>query len=268
MSTATSSSSSHPFPPGVYSQNYNSRYADIIYSGLVFRDAHEENPESILDDHVQRVMKTPACQSPGTGRHSPKSCSPDGLKIMGLNRHPPRHGFKGETGHQHHNKHMHPHTGVGKPKELVEAEAVMRIHSSIPWSMETSHCGLKFRSYVDGLGGNTMAHLGYCNRTFLLSTQLTWFFILTAWFLLFYSNKSGTQCKRAYKKGEDVRPYCILGPTEEMEKNQKILLWLMEGQKEMVQHKSSLYGLVNTVYKTGSHTFSAPVCIVGVSYHN
>lgn len=34
------------------------------------------------------------------------------------------------------------------------------------------------------------------------------------------------------------------GPAEEMEKNQKILLWLMEGQKEMVQHKRSPYGSV------------------------
>ncbi|XP_028267538.1 axin-1 isoform X2 [Parambassis ranga] len=230
MSTATSSSSSHPLPPGVYSQNYNSRYADITYSALFFRDAHEENPESILDDHVQRVMKTPGCQSPGTGRHSPKSRSPDGLKTIGLIKHPSRHGFKGETSHQHHHKHMHPHTGIGKPKELVEAEAVMRIHSSFPWSMETSHCGLKFRSYADGLGANAMEHLG---------------------------NKSGTQCKRAYKKGEDLRPYCMLGPTEEIEKNQTILLWLMEGQKEMVQYKRSPYGSITESKRTTPHEGSS-----------
>lgn len=36
-------------------------------------------------------------------------------------------------------------------------------------------------------------------------------------------------------------------PAEEMEKNQKILLWLMEGQKEMVQHKRSPYGSVMTI---------------------
>lgn len=37
------------------------------------------------------------------------------------------------------------------------------------------------------------------------------------------------------------------GPGEEVEKNQKILLWLMEGQKEMVQHKRSPYGSAKRV---------------------
>lgn len=51
-------------------------------------DSHDDDPESILEEHVQRVMKTPGCQSPGatnstlggTGRHTPpkSSRSPDG----------------------------------------------------------------------------------------------------------------------------------------------------------------------------------------------
>lgn len=61
------------------------------------------------------------------------------------------------------------------------------------------------------------------------------------------SSKGGTQSKRVYKKGEDVRTHDMPGPAEEIEKNQKILLWLMEGQKEMVQHKRSPYGLVASV---------------------
>lgn len=76
------------------------------------------------------------------------------------------------------------------------------------------------------------------------------FFLFSTYQLLFfplYSNKGGAQCKRAFKKGEEVRPYDMPGPAEEMEKNQKILLWLMEGQKEMVQHKRSPYGSVMTV---------------------
>lgn len=60
--------------------------------------------------------------------------------------------------------------------------------------------------------------------------------------LLLHSNKAGAQFKRAARKGEDVRPYDVPGPAEDVEKNQKILLWLMEGQKEMVQHKRSPYG--------------------------
>ncbi|XP_051244035.1 axin-1 isoform X2 [Dicentrarchus labrax] len=229
MSIATALPS-HRVPPGAYPQNYNPRYADITYSGPLMRDAHEENPESILDDHVQRVMKTPGCQSPGTGRHSPKSRSPDcfpGGKGMGLGavvsssqgRHPSRHGVKGESSHLYHHKHVHHihHTNVGKPKEQVEAEAAMRVHGNFPWNMETSHYGSKSRSYADGMGSHPVEHTGY-------------------------SSKGGTQCKRAFKKGDEVRPYDMPGPAEEIEKNQKILLWLMEGQKEMVQHKRSPYG--------------------------
>ncbi|KAL7378243.1 hypothetical protein ABVT39_010797 [Epinephelus coioides] len=235
VSTATALSS-HRFPPGAYSQNYSSRYADNTYSGPFLRDAHEENPESILDDHVQRVMKTPGCQSPGTGRHSPKSRSPDGFpggKWTGLGvpqgKHPSRHGVKGDASHLYHHKHVHHihHAGVGKPKEQVEAEAAMRVHGSIPWSTETSHYGSKCRSYADGMGSNPMEHTGY--------------------------SKGGTQFKRAFKKGEEVRPYDMPAPAEEMEKNQKILLWLMEGQKEMVQHKRSPYGSTTGSKRTTGH---------------
>ncbi|XP_034076097.1 axin-1 isoform X2 [Gymnodraco acuticeps] len=233
MSTAAASSS-HRFPPGAYPQNYNSRYADNTYSGLILRDAHEENPESILDDHVQRVMKTPGCQSPGTGRHSPKSRSPDGVpggKGAGLGmvqgKHPSRHGVKGD--HLYHHKHMHHihHAAVGKPREQVEAEAAMRVHGNLPWGTETGHYGSKSRSYADGMGSNLVDHTGY--------------------------SKGGPQCKRALKKGDEVRPYDGPAPPEEMEKNQKILLWLMEGQKEMIQHKRSPYGSTTGSKRTSGH---------------
>ncbi|XP_036945414.1 axin-1 isoform X2 [Acanthopagrus latus] len=238
MSVATSFYS-HRLPPGAYPQNYNPRYADATYP--LMRDAHEENPESILDDHVRRVMKTPGCQSPGTGRHSPKSRSPDGLpggKGMGLGmaltsgqgKHQSRHGLKGDTSHLYHHKHVHHihHTGVGKPREQVEAEAAMRVHGGFPWSAEASHYGSKSRSYADGMGSSSMEHAGY-------------------------SSKGGAQCKRAFKKGEEVRPYDMPAPAEEMEKNQKILLWLMEGQKEMVQHKRSPYGSTTGSKRTTGH---------------
>jgi len=161
--------SSHRLPSSAYSQNYNPRYADIPYNGPFLRDAHEENPESILDDHVQRVMKTPGCHSPGTGRHSPKSRSPDGfhggkgISESGQGKHPTRHGFKGETSHLYHHKNVHhiPHTGMGKPKEHVEAEAAMRVHGNFPWSTETSYYDSKSRSYADGIGSNHTEHTGY-----------------------------------------------------------------------------------------------------------
>ncbi|KAM6904937.1 axin-1 [Xenentodon cancila] len=234
VTMSTVSLSSHRFPPGVYPQNYNPRHADI-YSGPFFRDAHEENPESILDDHVQRVMKTPGCQSPRTGRQSPKSRSPDGyagVKGVGQSvqgKHPSRHYFSGETSHFHHHKHAHHfhHTGSGKPKEQAESEAAMRAHGVFPWSMETSHYGSRSRCYADGMVSNPVEHTGH--------------------------NKSVSQCKRAFKKGEDVRPHDMPGAAEEMEKKQKILLWLMEGQKEVVQHKRMPYGGVSGSKRITGH---------------
>ncbi|XP_029945809.1 axin-1 [Salarias fasciatus] len=237
--SAATSLSGHRFPPGAYSQNYSSRYADFTYSAPFFSDAHEENPESILDDHVQRVMKTPGCQSPGTGRHSPRSRSPDGFSGVrgagppGQGKHQSRHGFKGEGGHLYHHKHLHHlhQPGAGRPREQPEAEAAVRVHGGSPWSVETSHYGSKSRSYADGMGSNPMEHAGY-------------------------GNKSGSQCKRALKKGEEARPYDVPGSVEEMEKNQKILLWLMEGQKEMVQHKRSPYGSVSGSKRPTGHDAS------------
>uniref|UniRef100_A0A3Q4HSL4 Axin-1 n=1 Tax=Neolamprologus brichardi TaxID=32507 RepID=A0A3Q4HSL4_NEOBR len=233
----------HRFPPGAYSQNYNPRYADNTYSAPFVGDAHEENPESILDDHVQRVMKTPGCQSPGTGRHSPKLRSPDGfpgikgIGMPGQGKHASRHGFKGETSHLYHHKHHSHHTSVGKPKEQVEADLVTHVHGSFPWSIESSHYGSKSRSYADGMGSNPMDYAG---------------------------GRGGTQCKRASKRGEELRPYDMPGPGEEMEKNQKILLWLMEGQKEMVQHKRSPYGSLGVRLVIGRLPVRAPAPTVSV----
>ncbi|XP_053300305.1 axin-1 isoform X2 [Pleuronectes platessa] len=237
MPTATTSAG-HRFLPGAYPQNHSSRYNDITYNGAFLRDAHEENPESILDDHVQRVMKTPGCQSPGAGRHSPKSRSPDsfpGGKGIGLGmplssgqvKHPSRHGLKGESSHLYHHKHVHHinQTGIGKPKEQVEAEGAMRAHGTYPWGLESSHYGSRSRSYADGMGSSSMEHTG----------------------------KGGPQCKKVYRKGEDVRSYDMVGSGEELEKNQKILLWLMEGQKEMVPQKRSPYVSTSGSKRTTAH---------------
>ncbi|KAL0197193.1 hypothetical protein M9458_005733, partial [Cirrhinus mrigala] len=174
ISTAPSLAN-HRIPPAVHVQHYGGRYSEMSYNGLQLRDAHEENPESILDEHVQRVMKTPGCQSPGTGRHSPKSRSPDGLpagKIPGMmmplsggqGKHQARLGPKGEASHLHHHKHIH-HThyaAAGKPKEQVEAEA-MRMHGGFAWNMEQHHYGSKPRNFADGMsvGPNAMDPMGY-----------------------------------------------------------------------------------------------------------
>lgn len=159
MPTATALSS-HRAPPSAYTQHCNPRLMDINYGGAFMRDAHEENPESILDDHVRRVMKTPGCQSPGTGRHSPKSRSPEGLpgsKGSGFGsavpscqgKHLSRHGVKGEVGHLYHHKRVH-HVHHREP---ADPEASLRLHS-------VSHYGSKCRSYSDGAGSSFAEHAG------------------------------------------------------------------------------------------------------------
>lgn len=95
----TTSVSSHSVPlpvlssfPPLYGARYSETTANTAtvttYGSLVaMEDSHDDDPESILDEHVQRVMKTPGCQSPGAtnstlggGRHTPpkSSRSPDG----------------------------------------------------------------------------------------------------------------------------------------------------------------------------------------------
>lgn len=149
VSTAPSLAS-HRLPPAVHVQHYTARYSDTAYSGLGLRDAHEENPESILDEHVQRVMKTPGCQSP-------KSRSPDGLPATkipghiaplpsGQGKHQTRLGPKGELGHVYHHKHTH-HT------HHAEGEGMRQ------WNVEQHHYGSKTRNYSDGT--SSVEPIGY-----------------------------------------------------------------------------------------------------------
>uniref|UniRef100_A0A673KET5 Axin-1 n=1 Tax=Sinocyclocheilus rhinocerous TaxID=307959 RepID=A0A673KET5_9TELE len=235
ISTAPSLAN-HRVPPAVHVQHYGGRYSEMSYNGLQLRDAHEENPESILDEHVQRVMKTPGCQSPGTGRHSPKSRSPDGLpagKIPGVmmplsggqGKHQARLGPKGEAAHMQHHKHIH-HTHYaagGKPKEQVE--------------VEQHHYGSKTRNFADGMsvGPNAVDPMGY-------------------------GSKGSTLSKRPVRKGDDGRNFEMREPLplDDMERNQKILQWMMEGEKEAGRYKRSPYGSISGSKKAQGHEVSRP----------
>ncbi|CAM4348642.1 unnamed protein product [Leuciscus chuanchicus] len=248
VSTAPSLAN-HRFPPAVHMQHYGGRYSETSYNGLQLRDAHEENPESILDEHVQRVMKTPGCQSPGTGRHSPKSRSPDGLPagknpglIMplsgGQGKHQARLGPKADAAHLHHHKHVyHTHYAAGgKPKEQVEVEP-SKVHGGLAWNTEQHHYGSKSRNYADGMsvGPNGMDPMGY-------------------------GSKGSTLSKRPVRKGEDGRNYEMREPLplDDMERNQKILQWMMEGEKEAGRYKRSPYGSISGSKKAPSHEVSRP----------
>uniref|UniRef100_A0A2K6V198 Axin 2 n=1 Tax=Saimiri boliviensis boliviensis TaxID=39432 RepID=A0A2K6V198_SAIBB len=128
--------------------------------------SYEEDPQTILDDHLSRVLKTPGCQSPGVGRYSPRSRSPDhhhhhpqyhsllppGGKLPPANASPgacPLLGGKGfvtkqTTKHVHH--HYIHHHAVPKTKEEIEAEATQRVHCFCPGGSEY-YCYSKCKSH-------------------------------------------------------------------------------------------------------------------------
>ncbi|XP_070939580.1 axin-2 isoform X2 [Macaca nemestrina] len=134
--------------------------------------SYEEDPQTILDDHLSRVLKTPGCQSPGVGRYSPRSRSPDhhhhhhhsqyhsllppGGKLPPAAASPgacPLLGGKGfvtkqTTKHVHH--HYIHHHAVPKTKEEIEAEATQRVHCFCPGGPEY-YCYSKCKSHPKAL---------------------------------------------------------------------------------------------------------------------
>ncbi|KAM9596718.1 axin-2 [Trichechus inunguis] len=125
--------------------------------------SYEEDPQTILDDHLSRVLKTPGCQSPGMGRYSPRSRSPDhhhqhhsllppgsklppsaatlaGCPLLG------GRGFvaKQTTKHVHHH-YIHHHAGP-KSKEEIEAEAAQRVRCLCPGGPEY-YCYARCKSH-------------------------------------------------------------------------------------------------------------------------
>ncbi|XP_078415096.1 axin-1 isoform X1 [Cetorhinus maximus] len=245
---------SHKLPPAQAMHHFNSRYSEMGCGGLQVRDAHEENPESILDEHVQRVMKTPGCQSPGPGRHSPKSRSPDGLSsgkassLMGTvlpsgHKHVSKTGVKVEASNMYHHKHVyhhiHHHNGM-KPKEQIEAEATQRVQSNF-WNADSHHYASKSRNYAESMGmaPNPVESLNY-------------------------GGKVNTLSKRNTKKTEpgktDAGSYENPAPPEDMERNQKIMQWIIEGEKEIHRHKKAPHNLIGAK-KQPSHDTSRPSSI-------
>ncbi|XP_077461368.1 axin-2-like [Stigmatopora argus] len=102
----------------------------------------EEDPQTILDDHLSRVLKTPGCQSPGLVRHSPRSRSPERTGALVSSGHESFFGaFHGSaktmmSGHQSskhtHHHYIHHHNAGPKTKEQIEVEAAQRVQCLCP----------------------------------------------------------------------------------------------------------------------------------------
>ncbi|XP_030877415.1 axin-2 isoform X1 [Leptonychotes weddellii] len=131
----------------------------------------EEDPQTILDDHLSRVLKTPGCQSPGVGRYSPRSRSPDRHHHQEEQYHPllppggklppvaapqagcPLLGARGfvtkqTTKHVHH--HYIHHHGLPKTREEMEAAAAQRVRCFCPGGAGF-YCHPKCRSHPKAL---------------------------------------------------------------------------------------------------------------------
>ncbi|NXC91096.1 AXIN1 protein, partial [Cercotrichas coryphoeus] len=246
---------SHKMPSTQAFHHFAPRYAEMGCAGMQMRDAHEENPESILDEHVQRVMKTPGCQSPGPGRHSPKPRSPESGhlgKLSGtLGTIPPGHGKHGAKSgmkldapslyhHKHVYHHIHHHSMM-KPKEQIEAEATQRVQNSFAWNVDSHNYATKSRNYSENLGMAPvpMDSLGYSGKASLLSKR---------------------NVKKTDSGKSDGANYEMPGSPEDVEKNQKILQWIIEGEKEISRHKKTNHGS-SGAKKQLSHDMVRPLSI-------
>ncbi|KAM3623615.1 uncharacterized protein V6R79_013278 [Siganus canaliculatus] len=252
----TTSLSSHSIPlplPSSFPPLYGARYSETTattatvatYGGLVaMDDCHDDDPESILDEHVQRVMKTPGCQSPGAtnstigggGRHTPpkSSRSPDGGS--GPPHYPPHrapvHSLPAAGGKGvHHHKQLYHHRGRD-----VQEEAVSRSQPGFAWNGEPSGpYAARSRNYADGAGASTLEGLGYSKGSTL-------------------SRRSCKKMLETAGKGEEIgRGQEAQVPLEDLERNQKILQWMMEGDR---QRKSSHGGSSSSSRRTATSSES------------
>ncbi|XP_061455932.1 axin-1 isoform X2 [Rhineura floridana] len=225
---------SHRLPPQQALPHFNPRYIE-----MQLRDAHEEDPESILEEHVQRVMKTPGCQSPGPTRHSPKSRSPEsglagklhgimGTVPLGHGKHAAKVGLKADTASlYHHHKHVYHHLvhhhGSLKPKEPVEGEAGPCTQGTFAWNVDAHSYATKSRAYGECVG--------------MAPSPLD---------PLAYSAKAGLLSKRSLKKVDlgknDSTNHEVSGSSDDVERNQKIMQWIIEGEKEISRHKKTNHG--------------------------
>ncbi|NXD62431.1 AXIN1 protein, partial [Eolophus roseicapillus] len=228
---------SHKMPSAQAFHHFAPRYSEMGCTGMQMRDAHEENPESILDEHVQRVMKTPGCQSPGPGRHSPKPRSPEsghlgklsgtlGTIPPGHGKHATKSGMKLDASNLYHHKHVYHHIhhhSMMKPKEQIEAEATQRVQNSFAWNVDSHNYATKSQNYTENLGMAPvpMDSLGYSGKASLLSKR---------------------NVKKTDSGKSDGANYEMPGSPEDVERNQKILQWIIEGEKEISRHKKTNHG--------------------------
>ncbi|KAM9313937.1 axin-1-like isoform 2-T2 [Pholidichthys leucotaenia] len=228
------------FPP-LYGTRYSETTANTAtvatYGGLVgIEDSHDDDPESILDEHVQRVMKTPGCQSPGApngtlgggGRHTPpkSSRSPDGgIAPPHYPTHRGGHSLPnaGVKGIYHHKQSYH-HRGREGPEEVGS-----RSQATFLWNGDP-----RSHNYADGAGASTHDGMGYSKGSTL-------------------SRRGCKKTSETSGKGDESgRGLETQAPMEDLERNQKIFRWMVDGDRQ----RKSTHGGASGSRRTGASSDS------------
>lgn len=224
----------HKLPLAAPWHHCPARHAEVGCGGP--RDAHEEDPESILDEHVQRVLRTPGRQSPDSAPAPRPGAAPGG---PGHGKHAPKAGVRPDPAslHPHRHGHHHGHHGSARPKEQAEAEAARRAQGGFPWGPEPHGHPAKPRGHGESPGAAPGEGLAY-------------------------SGKAGVAAKRSGRKGESGRGAGgeAAGPSEDAERNQKILQWIIEGEKEISRHRKAGHGSSGPK-KPPAHEGCRPLCV-------
>uniref|UniRef100_A0A8C7JT44 Axin-1 n=1 Tax=Oncorhynchus kisutch TaxID=8019 RepID=A0A8C7JT44_ONCKI len=201
-----------PLPPSTSSlyPHYGSRYSETSYNGvLALQDAHEENPEAILDEHVQRVMETP------------------GVSVTG---------------------HRETFAQVPLPRRRG-------VPSTSLWENPVASRGERSQARSQGRGPNGDGSR-YFNVVFISWCPIVFSsYYLVSSLQLPYGSKGSTLSKRGSKKGaeptgkgDEGRVQEAQVPLEDLERNHKILQWMMEG--EALRHKKNTHGSTTGSRKT------------------
>ncbi|XP_043941045.1 axin-2 isoform X2 [Protopterus annectens] len=189
---------------------------------LLQTGSFEDDPQAILDEHLSRVLKTPGCQSPGMGRHTPRSRSPDHLRdrkfqqsiVVPAGCTSLSKGFLTKQSAKHvHYHYIHHHT-VPKTKEQIEAEATQRVQC-ICTSATDYCCYTKSKCHSKGseLSVGPVEQLGL---------------------------RMSTLAKRSCKIDTTLLPACEGGtslaalqlPCEEIDRSQNVLMWMLENERQ------------------------------------
>lgn len=193
----------------------------------------EDDPQAILDDHLSRVLKTPGCQSPGMGRHSPRTRSPDRLpggKLLlapGTASVPTAcalvsKGFitKQTTKHVHHH-YIHHHT-IPKTKEQIETEAAQRVQCFCAGGNDY-YCYSKCKGHSKGgdIPANQLEPLGL-GRTGMLLKRTS-------------KLPDGIILPGGEGGGLSVQPGTQL-PGGEADRSQNVWQWMLESERQS-KHK-------------------------------